>query len=402
MPGVMPWYDLSFQHASPTVLRRMRRFGGTEPFLELIDRVRAREPLAGVRSNVIVGFPGETEADVDELERFLAAARLDVVGVFGYSDEDGTEAEDLDGKLPDDVIAERVERLTALVEELTAQRALERVGERVVVLVEEHDDEDPTVAVGRAEHQGPDVDGVCLAARGRRRRAAGRGVVRRGRRRRRRGGRPGRGDPMSEKPLRPVRPGPLAEGRATDPYRVGVDPASPVVPATGPSAWNIANYLTMLRLLLVPVFGWLLLVDDGLSPPTAGSPFGVFAVAMITDRIDGDLARSRGLVTNFGKVVDPIADKALVTMALVGLSIIGEVWWWVTIVVLVREWGITAVRFWVIRHGVMAAGRGGKVKTLLQTFGIGLFVIPRWTLPFPDLWEWVASICWVRRSSSRW
>ena len=197
---------------------------------------------------------------------------------------------------------------------------------------------------------------------------------------------------MSEKPLRPVRPGPLAEGRATDPYRVGVDPASPVVPTTGPSVWNIANYLTMLRLLLVPVFGWLLLVDDGLDATYRWLAFGVFTVAMITDRIDGDLARSRGLVTNFGKVVDPIADKALVTMALVGLSIIGEVWWWVTIVVLVREWGITAVRFWVIRHGVMAAGRGGKVKTLLQTLGIGLFVIPRWTLPFPDLWEWLAAI----------
>ena len=167
---------------------------------------------------------------------------------------------------------------------------------------------------------------------------------------------------MSEKPLRPVRPGPLAEGRATDPYRVGVDPASPVVPTTGPSAWNIANYLTMFRLFLVPVFGWLLLVDDGLSATYRWLAFGVFTVAMITDRIDGDLARSRGLVTNFGKVVDPIADKALVTMALVGLSIIGEVWWWVTIVVLVREWGITAVRFWVIRHGVMAAGRGGKVR----------------------------------------
>jgi ribosomal protein S12 methylthiotransferase len=166
IPGVMPWYDLSFQHASPTVLRRMRRFGGTEPFLELIERVRAREPLAGVRSNVIVGFPGETEADVDELERFLVGARLDVVGVFGYSDEDGTEAENLDAKLPDEVVAERVDRLTALVEELTAQRAMDRVGERVVVLVEEHDDEDPTVAIGRAEHQGPDVDGVCLVRPG--------------------------------------------------------------------------------------------------------------------------------------------------------------------------------------------------------------------------------------------
>jgi len=197
---------------------------------------------------------------------------------------------------------------------------------------------------------------------------------------------------MSEKPLRPVRPGPLAEGRATDPYRVGVDPASPAVPSTGPSAWNIANYLTIVRLLLVPVFGWLLLVDDGRDPTYRWLAFGVFAVAMITDRIDGDLARSRGLVTNFGKVVDPIADKTLVTMALVGLSMIGEVWWWVTVVVLVREWGITAVRFWVIRHGVMAAGRGGKVKTLLQTFGIGMFLIPGWTLPFPDLWEWAASI----------
>ncbi|MDF3044756.1 MAG: ribosomal protein methylthiotransferase [Ornithinibacter sp.] len=161
-PGVMAWYDLSFQHASTQLLRRMRRFGGTEAFLDLIGRVRTRQPLAGVRSNVIVGFPGETESDVAELEGFLVEARLDVVGVFGYSDEDGTEAEGLDDKLPDAVVAERVERLTALVEELTARRADDRVGESVVVLVEDHDDDDPTVAVGRAEHQGPDVDGVCL------------------------------------------------------------------------------------------------------------------------------------------------------------------------------------------------------------------------------------------------
>ena len=197
---------------------------------------------------------------------------------------------------------------------------------------------------------------------------------------------------MTDKPTRPVRPGPLAEGRASDPYRAGIDPASPVVPTTGPSVWNIANYLTMFRLLLVPVFGWLLLAEDGLDPAHRWAAFGVFALAMLTDRIDGDLARSRGLVTNFGKVVDPIADKALVTMALVGLSVIGEVWWWVTIVVLVREWGITAVRFWVIRHGVMAAGRGGKVKTFLQTFGIGFYVLPRWTLPVPDVWDWLAAV----------
>ena len=162
VPGVMPWYDLSFQHASAPLLRRMRRFGGTESFLDLIGRVRDRQPLAGVRSNVIVGFPGETEADLAELEHFLTEARLDVVGVFGYSDEDGTEAEGLDHKLPDEVVAERFERVSALVEELTAQRAADRVGEDVVVLVEEHDEDDPTVAVGRAEHQGPEVDGVCL------------------------------------------------------------------------------------------------------------------------------------------------------------------------------------------------------------------------------------------------
>jgi len=143
-------------------LRRMRRFGGTEPFLDLLERVRAVQPAAGTRSNVIVGFPGETEADVEELEQFLTMARLDVVGVFGYSDEDGTEAEGLDGHLPEPVVAERVERLSGLVEELTAQRALERVGEAVQVLVEEHDPDEPGTVVGRADHQGPDVDGVCL------------------------------------------------------------------------------------------------------------------------------------------------------------------------------------------------------------------------------------------------
>jgi CDP-diacylglycerol--glycerol-3-phosphate 3-phosphatidyltransferase len=196
---------------------------------------------------------------------------------------------------------------------------------------------------------------------------------------------------MSEPSQRPVRPGPLAEGRASDPYREGIDPASPLVPGSpGPSAWNIANYLTVLRLLLVPVFGWLLLAEDGANSAYRWAAFGVFAVAMVTDRIDGDLARSRGLVTNFGKVVDPIADKALVTMALVGLSVIGEVPWWLTVVVLVREWGITLVRLRVIRHGVMAAGRGGKVKTFLQTFGIGFFLMPRWTLPAPVLWDALA------------
>jgi tRNA A37 methylthiotransferase MiaB len=148
---------MSFQHASPTVLRRMRRFGGTESFLALLDQVRALAPTAGVRSNVIVGFPGETEDDVAELERFLTAARLDAVGVFGYSDEDGTEAETLPDHLPQEVVDERVARLTALVEELTSQRAEDRYGEVLSVLVEHRDGD---TAEGRALHQAPEVDGT--------------------------------------------------------------------------------------------------------------------------------------------------------------------------------------------------------------------------------------------------
>lgn len=159
-----------------------------------------------------------------------------------------------------------------------------------------------------------------------------------------------------------------------------------------PSAWNIANALTILRLLLVPVFGWLLLWGGGEDASTRWWAFAVFSVAMVTDRIDGDLARSRGLITDFGKVADPIADKALVTMALVGLSMIGDIPWWITVVILVREWGITAMRFWVIRHGVMAAGRGGKLKTLLQALALGFFVIPRFSLPFSGTLDVVA---WV-------
>ena len=156
-PGVVPYFDLSFQHASGPLLRRMRRFGDPERFLALLDDVRHRAPLAGVRSNVIVGFPGETERDVEVLGAFLVAARLDVVGVFGYSDEDGTEAASLDGKLDAATIRERVDHVGRLVEELTAQRAEDRIGEAVTVLVEQLR-VDGTVE-GRSAHQGPDVDG---------------------------------------------------------------------------------------------------------------------------------------------------------------------------------------------------------------------------------------------------
>jgi len=161
-PGVASYFDLSFQHASGSVLRRMRRFGDTQRFLELLASVRALDPEAGARSNVIVGFPGETRADVAELERFLTAARLDAVGVFGYSDEDGTEAARMSGKVRRDTIARRVSRLSDLVEELVAQRAEERVGSTVEVLVESVDGSpvDGGRVEGRAEHQAPEVDGT--------------------------------------------------------------------------------------------------------------------------------------------------------------------------------------------------------------------------------------------------
>jgi ribosomal protein S12 methylthiotransferase len=155
-PGVAAYYDLSFQHASHPVLRRMRRFGDSESFLGLLAQARAQAPLAGARSNFIVGFPGETEHDLEVLCDFLSEARLDAIGIFGYSDEDGTEAEGFTDKLDDDEIEERVAHVTALAEELTAQRAEERIGEEVLVLVESVAD---GLVEGRAAHQGPEVDG---------------------------------------------------------------------------------------------------------------------------------------------------------------------------------------------------------------------------------------------------
>jgi ribosomal protein S12 methylthiotransferase RimO len=154
--GVAPYFDLSFQHASGPVLRRMRRFGDRESFLRLLDEVRAVAPEAGARSNVIVGFPGETDDDLAELQQFLEAARLDAIGVFGYSDEDGTEAAEYDDKVAEDVIAHRLATTGDLAEALTAERAEARVGELVDVLVE---DVDGWSAEGRAAHQAPEVDG---------------------------------------------------------------------------------------------------------------------------------------------------------------------------------------------------------------------------------------------------
>ena len=150
-----PYFDLSFQHTSPTVLRRMRRFGDSEKFLHLISQVRAVSPEAGIRSNFIVGFPGETQEDFDDLADFITKAKLDAVGVFGYSDEDNTEALNLADKVDADVIAQRVETLSSLADEMVSLRAQARIGENVRVLIEDEEAQE-----GRAAHQGPEVDGT--------------------------------------------------------------------------------------------------------------------------------------------------------------------------------------------------------------------------------------------------
>lgn len=174
----------------------------------------------------------------------------------------------------------------------------------------------------------------------------------------------------------------------TTPGRGGDAAMDPVaLPPSGVSVWNIANALTFLRLLLVPLFAVLLLHDNGTQDGWRIAATVVFAVASLTDRFDGELARRRGLITDVGKIVDPIADKALIGTALVGLSWLDQLSWWVTVAVLVREVGITILRFVVIRHGVMPASRGGKVKTFLQALAIGLYL-----LPLEGVWQTGAAV----------
>jgi ribosomal protein S12 methylthiotransferase RimO len=154
---VVPYFDISFQHASGSLLRRMRRFGDSEKFLHLLTQVRALAPEAGIRSNFIVGFPGESEAEFDELLEFISASKLDAIGVFPYSDEDGTEAASLSEKVDADLIADRYRQASSLAEEVVNQRAESRVGEEITLLVESIEND---LVEGRAAHQGPEVDGV--------------------------------------------------------------------------------------------------------------------------------------------------------------------------------------------------------------------------------------------------
>ncbi len=159
------------------------------------------------------------------------------------------------------------------------------------------------------------------------------------------------------------------------------------------SNFNIANVLTVLRMALVPVFGWALLHDGGDSMMWRWIALAIFVVAMITDKIDGDLARKHNLITDFGKIADPIADKAITGMAFIGLSIVGDIWWWVTIVVLLREWSVTLLRLSVLKAVVIPAAQSGKVKTVLQAVALSVLVAP---LPHADAhggafdaWGWL-------------
>ncbi len=146
--------------------------------------------------------------------------------------------------------------------------------------------------------------------------------------------------------------------------------------APRPSNWNLPNALTLFRIVMVPFFVWAFIADGGHYGPLRWLAVGLFVVAIYTDKLDGDIARARGLITSFGKIADPIADKLLIGSALIMLSAVGELWWWVTIVMLVREIGITLLRFVVIRYGVMAASKGGKLKTVLQTVAIFFYLLP--------------------------
>lgn len=163
-----------------------------------------------------------------------------------------------------------------------------------------------------------------------------------------------------------------------------------------PSNWNVPNALTTLRIAMVPVFGWALLHEGGDSAGWRWIAYGLFALAMFTDKIDGDLARRHGLVTDFGKIADPIADKAITGMAFIGLSVIGELWWWVTVVVLLREWSVTAARLSVAKRVVIPARQSGKVKTMAQALALGGFVAPFrhldgfWEVPGLVVW-WLAA-----------
>jgi CDP-diacylglycerol--glycerol-3-phosphate 3-phosphatidyltransferase len=184
----------------------------------------------------------------------------------------------------------------------------------------------------------------------------------------------------------PIQPNPIPPHR-TNPMRGRVVRSGDTPASNG----NLANIITVIRIFLAPVFIWLLLEDAGHFGPIRFVAAGLFILAIVTDSVDGLLARRQNLVTDFGKILDPIADKVLIGGALVSLSLLGELWWWVTIVILVREFGITALRFAVLRNRVIAASSGGKLKTVMQAVAISFFLVPTWLL-LGDWMHWFNAV----------
>ena len=192
----------------------------------------------------------------------------------------------------------------------------------------------------------------------------------------------------SPEPHNPFNPSdPAVPAKRPNPMRGRVARAGDTPASTG----NVANIVTVVRILMTPVFIWLLLADDGELGYLRYIAAGLFVLAIVTDTVDGILARRQNLVTDFGKILDPIADKVLIGGALVALSILGELWWWVTIVILIREFGITIFRFAVIRTRVIPAVASGKLKTVMQAVGISLLLFPFWTL----VGQWEHWVGWV-------
>ncbi len=192
----------------------------------------------------------------------------------------------------------------------------------------------------------------------------------------------------SPEPHNPFNPSdPAVPAKRPNPMRGRVARAGDTPASTG----NVANIVTVVRILMAPVFIWLLLADDGELGYLRYIAAGLFVLAIVTDTVDGILARRQNLVTDFGKILDPIADKVLIGGALVALSILGELWWWVTIVILIREFGITIFRFAVIRTRVIPAVASGKLKTVMQAVGISLLLFPFWTL----VGQWEHWVGWV-------
>ena len=315
-PGVAPYFDLSFQHASGRVLRAMRRFGDRERFGALLDQVRQACPEAGVRSNFIVGFPGETAADVGELQRFLSEARLDAIGIFGYSDEDGTEAATLDGQLDPAEIARRVDDLAG-----PGRRADGPAG------------------------RGPGGRGGATCSWRRTSVAGPTWAGRPTRRRRWTGPRPcaawpGRASVSWSRPGSPRATGwtwwptgspcprrPPGAGDRIEPARRGDGRGGAAGPARAagrrPPAGRAERGQRAHRAPAGAGPGVRACSCWPAAPAGGSAAFAVFLVASVTDLLDGRIARQRGLITDFGKIADPIADKALTGAALVTLSALG-------------------------------------------------------------------------------